>query len=179
MHLVNENVKQTAYFVSVREKPSYTDVDQKYLHCSKHPCTWRCSHAEEILGSRSPARSLACALRCCAEVSSRPRPLRCCPAVGHIDTSPHCQSFPWTEEQIIEPSLFIHSLIFNCTVSFLNAHFVQKYLNLHIYHTLPSCCKNMRCLSSNWAGSWLSNPPDAHAEPTVLFGRMSLSTINS
>lgn len=45
--------------------------------------------------------------------------------------------------------------------------------------TLPSCCKNMRCLSSNWAGSWLSNPPDDQPVTAVLFGRMSLSTINS
>lgn len=88
----------TNFFVNCQillpNQATFSVLEQLYLHCSKRLCTWRCSHAAEISGSRSLAQSLVCALQCCAGVFSQPRPLQCCPEAGHIDTSPHCQSFP-------------------------------------------------------------------------------------
>lgn len=84
----------------INYQKSYSNSLQLYLHCSKRLCIWRCSHAAEISGSQSLAQSLVCALQCCAGVSSQPRPLQYCPEVGHTCTSPHCQSFPGTEDHL-------------------------------------------------------------------------------
>lgn len=65
-----------------------------YLRCSTLPCTWQCSRAAVIWGSRSPSQSRAGARLCCAAVSSLPPHRRCCLAEGRTCTSPHSQSYP-------------------------------------------------------------------------------------
>lgn len=170
-----------------------------YLHYSKRLCTWRCSRAVETSGSRSLAQSPLCALRCCAGVSSQPQPHQCCPGVDHIGTSPHCQSFPVRKGKLNEHRSPFFPLLLWYFTWLQTAHIAVQNLGASplklkcfarvrcvvlkavftLFCTLPSCCRNMRCLSSNWAGSWLSKPPVDQPEPTALFGRMSLSTINS
>lgn len=70
-----------------------------YLRCSRHLCTWRCSRAAGISESQFLAQSPECAPRFHVAASSWPRPRRCCPEVGRIGTSPHCQNFPLREDQ--------------------------------------------------------------------------------
>lgn len=147
-----------------------TSSQKAHLHCSTHPCTWQCCHAGETWGFQFHAQSPVDAQQCCAEVFSQLLLLLCCPAMGHNDTSPHCQSSPNETAERMNDTMAM--------VCITNQKRARVWWNMVLFCTFPSCCRKIRCRSSNCAGSWFSNAP-GNPEHRALIGTMSLSTSSS